>query len=165
MRARRSACPTARRRPSTSARDTPSDSRSSLGLVRLRVKKASEELNKIFESLLKKVQEPGADTPFGEITDEDIERVMKTRRERPLFIIDIAVPRDVAVVGYLNHYLCDHVDPPLTSVDLQHRVAARTMVRVLEDAAAAKGRARATELPRGRHSMTIRPMLVVRESA
>ena len=29
------------------------------GLVRLRVKKASEELNHIFESLLKKVQEPG----------------------------------------------------------------------------------------------------------
>jgi predicted regulator of Ras-like GTPase activity (Roadblock/LC7/MglB family) len=51
------------------------DSRSSLGLVRLRVKKASEELNKIFESLLKKVQEPGADTPFGEITDEDIDNL------------------------------------------------------------------------------------------
>ena len=33
------------------------DSRSSLGLVRLRVKKASEELNGIFESLLKKVAE------------------------------------------------------------------------------------------------------------
>jgi len=45
------------------------DSRSSLGLVRLRVKKASEELNKIFELLLKKVQEPGADTPFAEISD------------------------------------------------------------------------------------------------
>jgi predicted regulator of Ras-like GTPase activity (Roadblock/LC7/MglB family) len=51
------------------------DSRSSLGLVRLRVKKASEELNRIFELLLKKVQEPGADTPFGEITDEDIDNL------------------------------------------------------------------------------------------
>ncbi|GAC1353752.1 MAG: roadblock/LC7 domain-containing protein [Polyangiales bacterium] len=51
------------------------DSRSSLGLVRLRVKKASEELNRIFESLLKKVQEPGADTPFAEISDEDIDNL------------------------------------------------------------------------------------------
>ena len=51
------------------------DSRSSLGLVRLRVKKASEELNNIFESLLKKVQEPGADSPFAEITDEDIDNL------------------------------------------------------------------------------------------
>jgi hypothetical protein len=46
-----------------------------LGLVRLRVKKASEELNNIFESLLKKVQEPGADSPFAEITDEDIDNL------------------------------------------------------------------------------------------
>src|SRR5262249_6437113 len=51
------------------------DSRSSLGLVRLRVKKASEELNHIFESLLKKVAEPGADSPFAEITDEDIDNL------------------------------------------------------------------------------------------
>jgi predicted regulator of Ras-like GTPase activity (Roadblock/LC7/MglB family) len=51
------------------------DSRSSLGLVRLRVKKATEELNTVFESLLKKVQEPGADTPFAEITDEDIDNL------------------------------------------------------------------------------------------
>ena len=51
------------------------DSRSSLGLVRLRVKKASEELNHIFEALLKKVQEPGADSPFAEITDEDIDKL------------------------------------------------------------------------------------------
>ena len=51
------------------------DSRSSLGLVRLRVKKASEELNHIFEALLKKVQEPGTDSPFAEITDEDIDNL------------------------------------------------------------------------------------------
>ena len=51
------------------------DSRSSLGLVRLRVKKASEELNGIFESLLKKVAAPGADSPFAEITDEDIDNL------------------------------------------------------------------------------------------
>jgi predicted regulator of Ras-like GTPase activity (Roadblock/LC7/MglB family) len=51
------------------------DARSSLGLVRLRVKKASEELNHIFEKLLKKVQEPGLDSPFAEITDEDIDNL------------------------------------------------------------------------------------------
>src|SRR6478609_6266388 len=48
------------------------DERSSLGLVRLRVKKASEELNRVFEELLKKAQEP-ADSPFAEISDEDID--------------------------------------------------------------------------------------------
>ena len=51
------------------------DARSSLGLVRLRVKKASEELNSIFEGLLRKVQEPGRDSPFAEITDEDIDNL------------------------------------------------------------------------------------------
>ena len=50
------------------------DSRSSLGLVRLRVKKASEELNRVFEELLKKAQEP-ADSPFAEISDEDIDNL------------------------------------------------------------------------------------------
>ncbi|HTY43531.1 MAG TPA: roadblock/LC7 domain-containing protein [Thermoanaerobaculia bacterium] len=51
------------------------DERTSLGLVRLRVRKATEELNTIFESLLKKVQDPGASSPFAEITDEDIDRL------------------------------------------------------------------------------------------
>jgi predicted regulator of Ras-like GTPase activity (Roadblock/LC7/MglB family) len=51
------------------------DNRSSLGLVRLRVKKASDELNKIFEALMKKVQVPGAGSPFAEITDDDIDNL------------------------------------------------------------------------------------------
>ena len=51
------------------------DSRSSLGLVRLRVKKASDELNKIFDALLKKVPAPGAGSPFAEITDDDIDNL------------------------------------------------------------------------------------------
>ena len=51
------------------------DAKSSLGLVRLRVRKASEDLNSIFERLLKKVQEPGGDSPFAEITDEDIDNL------------------------------------------------------------------------------------------
>jgi len=52
------------------------DRRSSLGLVRLRVKKSSEELNNIFDKLLKKVEtEPEAESPFAEITDEDIDNL------------------------------------------------------------------------------------------
>lgn len=51
------------------------DSKTSLGLVRLRVKKASEELNLIFESLLQKVQDPNQETPFAEITDDDIDNL------------------------------------------------------------------------------------------
>lgn len=54
------------------------DDRSSLGLVRLRVKKASVELEKTFEVLLRKSEaernNPGRfDSPFAEITDEDID--------------------------------------------------------------------------------------------
>ncbi|HTG82031.1 MAG TPA: roadblock/LC7 domain-containing protein [Geobacteraceae bacterium] len=56
------------------------DSRSSLGLVRLRVKKASEELTGIFERLLHKAEEKekgGGDveSPFAEITDDDIDNL------------------------------------------------------------------------------------------
>jgi hypothetical protein len=43
--------------------------------VRLRVRKASDELNRIFEALLSKVSEPGSDSPFAEITDEDIDNL------------------------------------------------------------------------------------------
>ena len=55
------------------------DERSSLGLVRLRVKKASEELNKVFTSIMAKVEREKAaagaafESPFAEITDEDID--------------------------------------------------------------------------------------------
>ncbi len=52
------------------------DERSSLGLVRLRVRKANEHLNDIFESLLRKVQDPSiGNSPFAEITDEDIDNL------------------------------------------------------------------------------------------
>lgn len=54
------------------------DGRSSLGLVRLRVKKASTELEGIFQALLKKAEASGKDaTPFVEITDEDIDNLFK----------------------------------------------------------------------------------------
>ena len=43
--------------------------------MRLRVKKASEELNRIFEALLAKVQDGTAEAPFAEITDDDIDNL------------------------------------------------------------------------------------------
>jgi predicted regulator of Ras-like GTPase activity (Roadblock/LC7/MglB family) len=51
------------------------DSNSSLGLVRLRVRKATDELNHIFDALLTKVDDPGRDSPFAEITDDDIDNL------------------------------------------------------------------------------------------
>ena len=53
------------------------DERSSLGLVRLRVKKAGTELGKLFEGIRKRA-ESGAnthDSPFAEITDDDIDNL------------------------------------------------------------------------------------------
>ena len=55
------------------------DQRSSLGLVRLRVKKASQELGKIFEKLANKAllaeQSGKVESPFAEITDDDIDNL------------------------------------------------------------------------------------------
>jgi predicted regulator of Ras-like GTPase activity (Roadblock/LC7/MglB family) len=55
------------------------DTRSSLGLVRLRVKKASEELAGIFDRLMQKAEEKeksgDSDFPFAEITDDDIDNL------------------------------------------------------------------------------------------
>ena len=53
------------------------DERSSLGLVRLRVKRASVDLEKIFETMAQKSERgagPGGPaSPFAEITDDDID--------------------------------------------------------------------------------------------
>ena len=51
------------------------DQRSSLGLVRLRVKKASEELATIFTTMIAKAQSQATGTPFAEITDDDIDNL------------------------------------------------------------------------------------------
>ena len=57
------------------------DERSSLGLVRLRVRRATAELEKIFEEIADKAEKDkqalSADfeSPFAEITDEDIDRL------------------------------------------------------------------------------------------
>jgi len=53
------------------------DHRSSLGLVRLRVKRAAVDLEKVFDTMLQKGEKSGQGaghaSPFSEITDEDID--------------------------------------------------------------------------------------------
>ena len=56
------------------------DQRSSLGLVRLRVKKSAEAFNQIFERLAQKtetakISKLDSKSPFAEITEEDIEKL------------------------------------------------------------------------------------------
>ncbi len=51
------------------------DERSSLGLVRLRVKKASDELGKVFDALTKKAASQSAPSILSEITDDDIDNL------------------------------------------------------------------------------------------
>lgn len=57
------------------------DQRSSLGLVRLRVKKAGDELSRIFADLATKTEEleksGNTHSPFAEITDDDIDNLFK----------------------------------------------------------------------------------------
>lgn len=71
----------------------------------------------------------------------------------------IRVPDDVAVVGYLNHYLADFTDPPLTTIDLDHMTAAKEMVSMLERMIGGE------ELPSDQRQVLIKPRLIVRESA
>jgi DNA-binding LacI/PurR family transcriptional regulator len=70
----------------------------------------------------------------------------------------IRVPQDVAIVGYLNHYLADWTDPTLTTIDPHHLDAARQMVSILERMI--------TEgpLPENERVVKITPQLVIRES-
>jgi predicted regulator of Ras-like GTPase activity (Roadblock/LC7/MglB family) len=51
------------------------DERSSLGLVRLRVRKASDELTRVLDSLAKKAASQNKPSVFAEITDEDIDNL------------------------------------------------------------------------------------------
>jgi predicted regulator of Ras-like GTPase activity (Roadblock/LC7/MglB family) len=57
------------------------DERTSLGLIRLRVRRAMSELEKIFEDIARKAEKEKQavaadfDSPFAEITDEDIDRL------------------------------------------------------------------------------------------
>ncbi|NCO84357.1 MAG: dynein regulation protein LC7 [Nitrospirae bacterium CG_4_10_14_3_um_filter_44_29] len=59
------------------------DQRSSLGLVRLRVKKAAEALTRIFDEIASKSEKEkveggkASESPFAEISDEDIDNLFK----------------------------------------------------------------------------------------
>ena len=58
------------------------DSRSSLGLVRLRVKKSTENLARIFDEMSGKAEKDKAegrleDSPFSEISDDDIDSLFR----------------------------------------------------------------------------------------
>jgi len=70
----------------------------------------------------------------------------------------LRVPHDVAVIGYLNHYLADWTDPPLTSISPRHDVAARVMVEKLERMIT-KG-----SLPEAEQTTLIEPQLIQRDS-
>lgn len=49
--------------------------RTTLGLVRLRVRKASAALEQVFESLLKRQESSDVESPLADITDDDIDRL------------------------------------------------------------------------------------------
>ena len=51
------------------------DERSSLGLVRLRVRKASEELTRVLDAVATKAASANAPSVFAEITDDDIDNL------------------------------------------------------------------------------------------
>lgn len=55
------------------------DERSSLGLVRLRVRKAGTDLAELFNGLMQKAEAgvKSADSPFSEITDDDIDNLFR----------------------------------------------------------------------------------------
>jgi DNA-binding LacI/PurR family transcriptional regulator len=66
----------------------------------------------------------------------------------------------VAVVGYLNHYLADWVDPALTTIDLDQAAAARAMVAMAEGLVVEVKDGAGS----GPQSVLIPPRLIVRES-
>jgi DNA-binding LacI/PurR family transcriptional regulator len=70
----------------------------------------------------------------------------------------VKIPKEVAIVGYLNHYLADWTDPSLTTIDLQHEAAARQMVRMLERMITEEA------LPPNERVVKIAPKLIVRGS-
>ncbi len=71
----------------------------------------------------------------------------------------VRVPQDVAVVGYLNHYLADWTDPALTTLDLQHELASKEMVRLM------KKMVEHGPLPADESIVLVKPRLIIRESS
>jgi glutamyl-tRNA reductase len=71
------------------------------------------------------------------ISKSDIERVIRSRPQRPLFLIDIAVPRDIDpdVAGLPNVHLCNIDDlDRMREINIQERLHEAVMVeRLIED--------------------------------
>ena len=71
----------------------------------------------------------------------------------------IKVPQEVAVVGYLNHYLADWTNPALTTIDLRHEYAATQMVGMMQKMI------EHGPLPAEECVALIKPRLIIRESS
>lgn len=54
------------------------DQRSSLGLVRLRVKKTSEELAQVFARMAVRAEKTGPETPLSEMSEDDIDSLFQS---------------------------------------------------------------------------------------
>lgn len=78
---------------------------------------------------------------------------------RRLHARGVSVPAHVAVVGYLNHYLADWTDPPLTTIDTRQDLAAERMLKMMEHLVM-QG-----PLPEEDRVVEITPRLVVRGSS
>jgi DNA-binding LacI/PurR family transcriptional regulator len=100
------------------------------------------------------VRDAGADAI---VAHDDFFAAVLIKRLRTL---GIRVPDDVAVVGYLNHYLADWVDPALTTIDLDHAAVAKAMVEMAERMVES-----GEEAGPGQQAVWIQPRLIVRESA
>ncbi len=109
----------------------------------------AELMDRVIESL---VDQAGADAI---VAHDDFWAAALIKRMRARGIV---VPRDVAVVGYLNHYLADWIDPALTTIDLNHTQAARVMVEMLERIITHG------PLPTSERVVKVKPKLIVRES-
>jgi glutamyl-tRNA reductase len=98
--------------------------------------------------------------PHPVVTRPIIERAMRGRRNRPLYIIDIAVPRDVEEsVDRLSNVYLSNID------DLQHLVASARQTRAAEvDRARALIEDAVTEYLKWWRSLEVSPLIVaVRE--
>ena len=109
-----------------------------------------EVMDKVIDTL---VRDRGADAI---VAHDDFWAAALIKRMRTRGIV---VPQDVAVVGYLNHYLADWTDPALTTIHLPHDKAAEAMVGMLERMIT-NG-----PLPEDQRVVRIQPRLIVRESA
>lgn len=92
----------------------------------------------------------------------DVEEIMRARRQRPLFLIDIAVPRDVDpdVQSLANVYLYNIDDlETIVRANVRHREQELALCRAILDRRAAALRAQLTDSPEARHDHRVQPQL------